>query len=264
MMPDWSVWMSTDLVTWQKKTTILPGQTYLGNSSEDCWATDVVRMEREPDNFFYAFFFSHGGKSTGVMIASNPLLSDAKDALGRPLVSSANYPNENGVYVTNLTQGARDPTILADDDGNNYLCLGLRDDSGDYVIAKLGENLTVLDTDLKAVQVLPSADGSTLPTNDKPTLHKHNGTYYLSAGSFYATSNNPTGPYLFKGSSSQRIGYHDYGDTTQGHGRYFDWRGQSFHVWCEFFSQNNTANSAPTPKGEYYRHLCALGGETVG
>ena len=31
--------------------------------------------------------------------------------------------------------------------------------------------------------------------DDKPFLHKHNATYYLSWGGFYATASHPYGPY---------------------------------------------------------------------
>jgi arabinoxylan arabinofuranohydrolase len=36
--------------------------------------------------------------------------------------------------------------------------------------------------------------------DDKPSLHKRNGIYYLSYGSWYAMSDNVYGPYTFKGS----------------------------------------------------------------
>ena len=34
-----------------------------------------------------------------------------------------------------------------------------------------------------------------------------------------------------------------FGDTHQAHGRYFEFKGQWFHVWCEFVSENNTGTT---------------------
>ena len=45
--------------------------------------------------------------------------------------------------VTNLTGGAYDPTVLVDDDGATYLCLGLRL-GGSYVVARLEPSLVAL------------------------------------------------------------------------------------------------------------------------
>jgi beta-xylosidase len=107
-MPDWHVWMSHDLVTWEHVTTIFPTQTYMGNSTE-CWAVDVARSA---DGSTFAFFFSHGGSDTGVMTATTPTLSDAKDALGRPLLAASDT-RPPAVHVTNLTRGAYDPTVVS-------------------------------------------------------------------------------------------------------------------------------------------------------
>ena len=199
-MPDWHVWTSFDLVSWTHATTILPGQTYIGNSTE-CWAVDVARSA---DGSTFAFFFSHGGSDTGVMTATNPSLSDAKDALGRPLLA-ASVTSPPAVHVTNLTRGAYDPTVLVDDDGSTYLCLGLRL-GGSYIIALLEPDLISLAEDPRAIVVLPDpATGAAMPGDDKSTLHKHHGTYYLSAGSYYATASSVYGPYTFRGSSSPQL-----------------------------------------------------------
>merc|ERR1712166_1253878 len=128
-MPDWTVWRSNDLVNWENITTILPTQTYIAKQDNQCWASDVVPTK---DGSRYAFFFSHGGISMGVMTASSPTLADATDALHRPLVSSTvrtDYPT--GVTITSLTRGAYDPTVLVDDDpdATTYLCFGVRDNS---------------------------------------------------------------------------------------------------------------------------------------
>lgn len=97
-MPDWHVWTSTDLVHWRMVNTIFPNQTYMGDSTA-CWAVDVARVAQNE----FRFFFSNHNIDTGLMKASLPSLSDAKDALGRPLVTQAMTGNRTLPY---------DPTVL--------------------------------------------------------------------------------------------------------------------------------------------------------
>jgi arabinoxylan arabinofuranohydrolase len=251
-MPDWHVWTSPDLVHWEHATTILPTQTYIGNSSE-CWAVDVARSA---DGSTFAFYFSHGGSDTGVMTATDPALSDAKDALGRPLLA-ASTTKPPAVHVTSLTRGAYDPTVLVDDDATTYLCLGLRL-GGSYIIARLEPSLVALAEEPHAIVVLPHpATGATMPGDDKSTLHKHLDTYYLSAGAWYATASFVYGPYTFRGSSNPQVTRNStsrtFGLTHQAHGRYFTFRGQWFHVWCEFISENNTGTKDPESPNYRYR-----------
>ena len=242
-------------------TTIFPNQTFIGKPPvPECWAVSVAPR---PDGSF-AFFFSDGGSSMGVMTASDPSLSDAVDALGRPLVSTVARPTvPAGVTVTNLTRGSYDPTVLIDDeDGGTaaYVCFGVRDDKNGieshYLLARLADNLTAFAEAPSVVKFLPNpVDGSSMPGDDKSTLHKHNGTYYLSAGSFYSTATSIRGPWTFRGSSNPHLAVSEdrsFGDTSQGHGRFFEWRRQWFHVWCEFVGQNNTGH--PLPKGHYPRY----------
>jgi hypothetical protein len=176
-MPEWHVWRSHDLVNWDDITTILPSQTYM-DDTEECWATDVV-WSKEAGH--YAFFFSHGGISMGVMTATSPTLADAKDVLGRPLVSSSINPDTKpGVTVTNLTRGAYDPTLLVDDLTNStYVCFGVKDYShkhsavnSDYLIARLHPNLTALAEPPRRVVFLPNPlDNSTMIDDDKVSIY---------------------------------------------------------------------------------------------
>ena len=41
MMPDWKIWSSDDLIHWTLERTILPSETYVGESTS-CWATDAA------------------------------------------------------------------------------------------------------------------------------------------------------------------------------------------------------------------------------
>ena len=273
-MPGWNVWRSSDLVQWDHLTTIKPELTYIGKeratanrthvSTADvrlaysgvlaCFAADVIAM-----NGVYAFFFSNGDTNMGVMTASGPSLSDAVDALGGPLVSTKAIPTTPpGVTVTDKTHGAYDPTLLLDDDGAAYVCFGLHRPDGhggqpsDYLLARLGDSLTELAETPHSVKFLPHpSSGKVFSGADKSTLHKRKGTYYLSAGTHYATSKNVYGPYTYRGDTVGNHPARSFGLTGQAHGRFFEWRGQWFHVYCLFVDQN--AAEKVSTRRHFYR-----------
>ncbi|MBR9908820.1 MAG: family 43 glycosylhydrolase [Gammaproteobacteria bacterium] len=212
-MPDWHVWSSDDLIHWQHETTILPTQTYMGESTS-CWATDAV----EKNGNFY-FYFSNGNVDTGVMVAHSPV-GPFQDALGKPLLASDLMDTKE-----------YDPSVLIDDSGDAYIIFGHhRDTEQDhyFAIAKLNEDMVSLAEYPKEVKFTGTVD--VLKGNDKPTLHKRNGIYYLSAGSHYAMSDDIYGPYRKTGNSGNGA----YGLSPRAHGNYFDWNNQSFHTWCHF------------------------------
>ena len=113
VMPDWRIYRSTDLQSWELVGTILPEQTYMGKGSANCWAGDVVKRNGQ-----YYFFFSNRDKNIGVMVASKPE-GPYKDALGKPLCDSY------------------DPTIFIDDDNTPYMIFGTET----YYIARLKDSL---------------------------------------------------------------------------------------------------------------------------
>lgn len=213
IMPDWHIWSSDDLIDWKHEATILPTETYMGESTS-CWATDCVEK-----NGKYYFYFSNGNTDTGVMVADSPT-GPFKDALGRPLMAEDMMPTKE-----------YDPSVLVDDDGSAYIIVGHHRDNDKtlyYAIAKLNEDMISLAEFPKEVKI--TGNVKVLGGNDKPTLHKKNGLYYLSAGSHYATSKDVYGPYVKRGSS----GNNQYGLSSRAHGNYFDWNNQSFHTWCHF------------------------------
>jgi len=214
VMPDWKIWSSKDLVNWKLERTISPTETYMGQSNR-CWAPDVACKN---DSWF--FYFSNGNSNTGVLKGSSPT-GPFVDVLGKPMLSE------------DLTTGKEyDITVLVDDDGIAYVAFGhYRADDNDlnYYIAKLGKDMMSLAEKPKVIKIIGDAD--VLTGNDKPTLHKRNGIYYLSAGTHYATAKNIYGPYIRCGNS----GNNEYGLSARAHGNYFEWKNQWFHVWCDFY-----------------------------
>ena len=220
VMPDWHIWSSDDLIHWKHERTIDPTETYMGKSTE-CWATDMGTR-----NGKYYFYFSQGNRTTGVMVSDRPE-GPFKDALGKPMLTE------------DLTSSREyDPTILTDDDKNKtpYIIFGHHrdfDPTLGYFIAEMNDDMVSLKT--KPVKIQLTGNSEVLSGNDKPNIHKYNGTYYLSAGSHYATSKNIYGPYEKRGNSGNEVSAQgNYGLTAQAHGNYFQWKNQWFHTWCKF------------------------------
>lgn len=213
VMPDWHIWSTEDMVTWEHLRTIKPTETWMGESIR-CWATETVTK-----NGKYYFYFSNGNESTGVLLADKPE-GPYTDVLGKPMLDKE------------LTATKEyDPGVLVDDDGQAYITFGhhrSNDDDYYYMIARLNDDMVSLAETPREIKIVGDAD--VLAGNDKPNLHKRHGVYYLSAGAHYATSDDVYGPYTKVGNA----GNGDYGLDGRAHGNYCEWNNQWFHTWCHF------------------------------
>jgi len=180
VMRDWQIWRSRDLVDWRHAGTLRPEQTYWGKPSDQCWATDAARKDGR-----YYLYFSRGPKEIGVVVADHPA-GPWRDPIGKPLIAEGSVKTE-----------ARDPGILQDADGANYIAFG----TFQYFIARLGEDMISLAEPPRPLKVEkavgPYARGL---TDDKPFLHRRGDLYYLSWGSYYAIGRSPYGPFETQGS----------------------------------------------------------------
>lgn len=193
-MDRWEVWSSTDLRTYTYHTSILPKNTYIGDKP-NCWAGDVTKR-----NGKYYWFFSNRHDDTGV-VGADKINGEYKDLLGKPLLP-ADIVKENPY----------DPEIYEAEDGEYYIIFG----AGRYHIAPLAEDMMSLKEAPKNLPI-KYADGREFMTEDKPTLFKRNGLFYLVFGSRYAMADNLFGPYTFKGAF-----------MSGGHTSFFDWQGQKY------------------------------------
>ena len=171
-MDNWWVWSSDDLVTWTQRDILQPTDTYIHKNFTECWATDAARSA----NGSYYFYLSVGPTDVGVVTSQTPV-GPWKDPLGKALIpDSLKLPGN---------AGSRDPGILQDDDGSNYLIFG----TFQYYMARLNEDMISLAEAPRAVKVInafgPIGAGK---LDDKAFLHKYNGMYYLSWGCFYGIS----------------------------------------------------------------------------
>jgi hypothetical protein len=88
--------------------------------------------------------------------------------------------------------------VLTDDDGRYYIVFGscsgaVQPDDCCYYAAELGDDMTSTKPPVHL-----SVHGALGPygpgkCDDKPFMHKHKSTYYLSWGGFYATAASPYG-----------------------------------------------------------------------
>ena len=197
-MRDWQVWSSTDCVEWQLEAVVRPEDFYMG-PSEQCWAVDC-----EERNDKYYFYFSDGNRRTGVGVGDTPA-GPFRDVLGKPLL--------DGTLTPTLEY---DPCVFKDDDGEYYLVFGAPKWCGGagYFIARLNEDMVSFAETPRPLEVNHPAD-------DKASLNKFNGKYYLSYGGYYAISDNVYGPYKFMGHTG----------AGPDHSSYFEWNGQLFNAF---------------------------------
>ena len=216
-MNDWEIWSSPDFVTWEKESIVRPEETSMGASNE-CWAVDAAEK-----NGKYYLYVSNGMSETYVLSSDDPG-KGFKDALGKPILPK---------WFTKTC--SYDPTAFIDDDGTPYILFGTPVWAGgdSYYIAKLNEDMISLAETPRKIELNNAAD-------DKCFLHKHDGTYYLTWASYYATSDNVYGPYKFRGNIN----------LTTDHGSFFDWNGQSYMA----FTVSETLRSARRATGFAYIH----------
>lgn len=206
VMPDWRIFRSEDLSSWEHVGTISPSDNYMGEGNTNCWAGDIA----ERNGRFYWYFSNHN-KETGVMVADRPE-GPYTDVLGGPLVDSF------------------DPTIFTDDDGTPYIVYGAHD----YKIARLKDSMVELDEEPK---VIPVNRKDTFNIVDKSSLHKRDGIYYLGCSAAYATSKNIYGPYEYQGRVGDEWGL----GVSMAHGDFFEWKDQWYHVWCKYRNRQRDA-----------------------
>ncbi len=195
----WEIYSSEDLFHWKRECEIKPESFYMGKS-ECCWASDLTYK-----NGYFYFYFSNHHREIGVLRSRDCKIFE--DVLGKALIPEK--------FCDTLSY---DPTVFTDDDGKSYLLFGCEYE-GHYHIVPLGEDMISLAGEPRRMNIR----GLTKP-DDKSYLHKHNGRYYLTSGSFYAVSDSLMGEYEFRGSFR----------ASRDHGGFVDFQGQNFFAFTIF------------------------------
>ncbi len=185
-MEDYHVFSSADLTHWTDHGMIVQQNSvsWVKPNSYSMWAPDCIERKGK-----YYFYFPSIPKDTinykkgftvGVAIASKP----------------------EGPYVPepNPIKGISgiDPNVFIDKDGQAYLYWS----GGNIYGAKLKENMTELDSEVKTLENLPA-----IGLKEGPYVFERNGIYYLTYPHVenkierleYATAYNPLGPFKVAG-----------------------------------------------------------------
>lgn len=141
------------------------------------------------------------------------------DPLGKPLIPRGLTPVQE-----------RDPGILQDRDGANYIVFG----TWDFYLARLNDDMISLAEAPRKI-ILDQKMGPYGPgrTDDKPFLHQRDGKYYLSWGCYYAMADNPYGPYVYKASvitKERTAPEFQRGLTMDRHGSFFEFQHQWYFI----------------------------------
>ena len=235
-MTQWGIWSSEDLIHWTCEQILYPEDFYCGHIDQ-CWAVDAAKRG---DNYYW--YYSVGADCVGVGISDSPA-GPFREALGHALVG----PDTPPVNVHKW-----DPCIFQDDDGEFYLICGSYIRGDEYQIARLNPDMCSLAEPLRAI---PYSGNPSF--EDKATVHKENGRYYLSHASFYAVADNVYGPYTYCGSTRANIDHNSFftyhGQTYQASGgmdnpnQYFR---ASFLTYCHYRQNGEiAADTLPTVYG---------------
>lgn len=218
-MLDWLLYSSTDMVNWTDRGTIASLKTFpWAVQTNDAWAPQVV--ERGGKFYLYVPISVAGSPKNviAVAVADKPE-GPFVDALGKPLVAAQD--------------GFIDPTVWIDDDGQAYLYWG----NPDLWYVKLNKDMISYSGPITKVDRI-------LDYQEGPWFYKRNKRYYMafastccSEGIGYAMSDQPTGPWTYKGP----IMDHD-ARATGNHPGIIDYKGDSY-----LFGFNYELNFAVTP-----------------
>ncbi|MCH2114686.1 MAG: HEAT repeat domain-containing protein [Pirellulales bacterium] len=223
-MYDWWVWSSSDLINWQYECSLNPADTYVGPMA-GCWATDAAYK-----NGSYYWYLSVG-YTTAVVRGDSPR-GPWHDELGKPMGA-----------------GSYDPAIFTEDNGDSYVICGVYA----FKIAKLNDDMVSLAETPREIKINnPQGPYGVGILDDKPDLHKHKDTYYLTWGSYYATSKSVYGPFECKGpfidtdlvspQFRHKMQYLAWGGLNYDrHGKFFEWNGQWYYA-CNDQSQSHTTS----------------------
>jgi len=231
-MKDWRVLSSSNLLDWKLESVLKPEETYIGKPIDGCWATDAIEKNGKYYWCFSEVDNTSGHHQIGLMVGDTPA-GPWKDVLGAPLLT--NRCVETEVY---------DPCFFKEDNGDVFILFGV----WDYYIARMsGDVLSLAEEPRKIEVVNPEGPYGKEKTDDKIFLHKQNGLYYLSWGSYYATSAVLEGPYTCRGcfvdpgkiEKRFKKTTWPHGPTQGRHGSFFEWNGQSFFAYCEMCFSGN-------------------------
>jgi len=209
LMDKYHVYSTDDMVNWTDHGEILGAAAVDWGRPEGgfMWAPDCAYK-----NGMYYFYFPH---PTGSGDAWN---STWKIGVATSTEPAANFKVQG--YIEGL-KSMIDPCVFVDDDGQAYLYYG---GGGQCEAGKLKNNMVEIDGQMKTMQGLTDF-------HEGSWVHKYKGKYYLSYADNnpsggnqlrYATSDNPLGPWTYKGIYVKPTG------SPTNHGSIIEYKSQSY------------------------------------
>ena len=214
-MKDWHVFSTTNMQNWTDHGVIFSLDD-ISWADEMAWAPDCIER-----NGKYYFYYPVEQSKIGVAVSDKPY-GYFKDPLDSPLI----HINSTGVVCN---RDFIDPAVFIDDDGQAYLYMG------QLVVNAIRLNIDMISFDGK-VHLLEGTDDFF----EAVWIHKYNGKYYLSyAGKSgeikYCISDNPLGPFEYKGVILQRM------NSGTNHHSIVEYKGQwyMFYHSSDLYFKNN-------------------------
>ena len=237
---------SKDLVNWTDHGTIpVAGRNGIAKWANNSWAPYAVHKTINGKEKFF-LYFANNGSGVGVLTADSPT-GPWTDPIGRALVTGAT-PNCNGV------PWCFDPAAFVDDDGTGYLYFGGGVPNGQDAnprslrAVKLGDDMTSLAGTPVVIDAPCCFEDS--------GINKIGNTYYYSycsnwntggrmsnAAIEYMTSNNPLGPFTYRGELFKNPGVFFSGSTGTNHHTIFNFKGNYYLAYHTMTLEKAANNS---------------------
>ncbi|MBA0882696.1 glycoside hydrolase family 43 protein [Flavobacterium undicola] len=180
-MYNWLLYTTTDMVNWTDHGIVASLNMFSWAAENGAWAPQCIARNGK----FYMYCpvaKKKGSMAIGVAVSNSPY-GPFIDALGKPLIE-------------NNSTGDIDPTVFIDDEGQAYMYWG----NPNCFYVKLNTDMISYSGDIVKIDSKPAN------YQEGPWFYKRNGHYYLAyaskccpEGMGYAMSNNPTGPWEYKG-----------------------------------------------------------------
>lgn len=222
---------SDDLVNWTDHGLInAAGSNGLCKWGGNSWAPTACHKKVNGKEKFF-LYFANGGNGIAVLEADSPT-GPWRDPIGKALISRQT-PNCGNV------EWLFDPAVLVDDDGTGYLYFGGGVPNGQNSHPKTARCVKLSDNMTSIVGTPQSIDAPYL--FEDSGIHKFNGKYYYSYCSNFNTGGNPyglTGGAINYMVSDNPLGPFTYkGEAFKGISVFFGTGGNNHHTFFKFNNQ---------------------------
>jgi len=231
VMNEWYLLSSTDMVNWSDNGGPVLRLSNFSWANANAWAGHMI--ERDKKFYWYVPINERGGAMTiAVAVADRPE-GPYTDAIGGPLINDAIEMDHWNFTDPGQTPYTIDPAPFVDDDGQAYLYYG---GFWRLIGVEIGDNMISLQGRLTQLQIrnTPSDGGFW----EAPYMIKRGGVYYMiyAAGQNpatidYATSDNPMGPFLYRGRILGRLPNVPGQDAATNHAAVAEFAGQWYIVY---------------------------------